>query len=114
MPLRDFEIETLQLLSFLYEQKDYAANRSAIKNNVNASTETIYQAIEVLQKKGLIDEVAMSNMSQEKRIFLTEKGIVAAKKLSEIREIIKAVEKEFRREVPKKTNSGIGLPNSNI
>jgi DNA-binding PadR family transcriptional regulator len=86
------------LLSFLYEQKDYAANRSVIKKNVDVSTETIYQAIEVLQKNGLLDEVAMSNMSQERRIFLTEKGIAAAKKLSEIREIIKAVEKEFRRE----------------
>jgi hypothetical protein len=42
----------------------------------------------------------MSNVSQERRTFLTEKGIVAAKKLSEIREIIKAVEKEFRRVKP--------------
>jgi DNA-binding PadR family transcriptional regulator len=100
MPLQDFEIETIQLLSFLYEQKDYAANRSAIKKNVDASTETIYQVIKVLQKHGLIDEVAMSNVSQERRTFLTEKGIVAAKKLSEIREIIKAVEKELRRAKP--------------
>jgi hypothetical protein len=51
MPLRDFEIETIQLLSFLYEQKDYAASSSAIKKNVDASTETIYQVIKVLQKK---------------------------------------------------------------
>jgi DNA-binding PadR family transcriptional regulator len=97
MSLRDFEIGKLQLLSFLYEQKDYTANRSAIKKNVDASMETIYQAIEVLQKYGLIDEVAVGNVPQERRTFLTEKGIVVAKKLSEIREIIKAVEKEFRR-----------------
>ena len=100
MPLRDFEIGKLQLLSFLYEQKDYTANKSAIKKNVDASMETIYQAIEVLQKYGLIDEVAVGNVPQERRTFLTEKGIVAAKKLSEIREIIKAVEKKFRRAKP--------------
>jgi DNA-binding PadR family transcriptional regulator len=99
MSLRDFEkIGILQLVTFLYGQKNYTANRSAINENVDASTETIYKVIKVLQKYGLIYEVAMGNEPQEKRIFLTQKGIVAAKKLSEINKITLEVQQEFEKQ----------------
>jgi len=99
MLLQDFEkIGILQLLTFLYGQKNYAANRSAINENVDASKETIYKVIKVLQKYGLLYEAVMGNKPQEKRIFLTQKGIVAAKKLSKINEIILEVQREFERQ----------------
>jgi Fe2+ or Zn2+ uptake regulation protein len=99
MSLRDFEkIGILQLVTFLYGQKNCAANMSAINENVDASMETIYKVIKLLQKYGLIYEVAMGNESQEKRIFLTQKGTVAAKKLSKINEITLEVQREFERQ----------------
>ena len=86
------------MVTFLYGQKNYAANISAINENVDASIETIYKVVKVLQKYGLIYEVAMGNGSQEKRIFLTQIGTVAAKKLSKINKIILEVQQEFEKQ----------------
>jgi Fe2+ or Zn2+ uptake regulation protein len=99
MSLPDYEkVGILQLVTFLYGQKNYAANRSAINENVDASMETIYKVVKVLQKYGLIYEAAMGNEPQEKRIFLTQKGIVAAKKLSKINKITLEVQQEFEKQ----------------
>jgi predicted transcriptional regulator len=82
--LREFErAGTLQLLHFLYNAKDYTANRTEIKQHVNTAYETIYIAIETLKKYGLINEVSVGNVPKEIRTTLTEKGIIVAKKINE-------------------------------
>jgi len=55
MTLKDLEkIATLQILAFIYENKE--VNWSALENNINASPGTISSSLEVLGDLGLLEE----------------------------------------------------------
>jgi len=77
----------LQILILL--QKSEKASRTDLRNNINANIRTVYSALEILKKLGLIEEEAMDSFPFTIYIKLTEKGHRVALHLSEIEKILR-------------------------
>jgi len=63
--------------------------RKDLKENVKAVSETIYAALKVLRRLGLVEESVTSSFPKTTEVYLTEKGEIVARRLVEIEEILK-------------------------
>ena len=76
----------------LYLLKNEKANVKKLSANLDVANETVYRAIGLLEKDGLIDEKEEWGKSgrgwKRKNYYLTDKGKKVAEKLREIEEII--------------------------
>ncbi len=91
MSLRDLEkIGVLQILSYLSKMK--SAKRKDLKENVKAVSETIYSALEILRRLGLVEEFVSHSFPKTTEVYLTEKGAIVARRLVEIEDVLKAEE----------------------
>lgn len=89
MSLRRLEkIGALQILAFLYTQEGHQANRTELKSNVDAASETIYTALDTLQELGLVEEKIMGSFPRTVITYLTEKGVALAEKIHEAKLIL--------------------------
>lgn len=81
----------LQILAYLYK-KGEPGKREDLRSNINGVMETIYSALDVLKSLGLIEEEEIGVFPFERRVWLREKGMLVAKKLVEIENILETVE----------------------
>lgn len=89
MSLRRLEkIGALQILDFLYTQEGHQANRTGLKSNVDAASETIYSALDVLRERGVVEEKNMGVVPKIVITSLTEKGVALAEKIHEAKLIL--------------------------
>ncbi len=81
----------LQILVYLYKKQELA-NREDLKSNIKGVMETIYSAIEILKSLDLIEEDEGGVFPFVRRAGLKEKGILVAKRLVEIEDVLKTTE----------------------
>lgn len=81
----------LQILVYLYE-KGEPANREELRGNIKAVMATVYSALEVLKGLDLIEEEEVGAFPFERRVWLREKGMLVARRLAEIENILNTVE----------------------
>jgi len=63
-------------------EEGHQANRTELKSNVDAASETIYSALDALQEKGLVEEKAIGIIPRTIITCLTEKGVAFADKFT--------------------------------
>ena len=80
----------LQILSYLYRNE--SATRTALRKNIKAAMETVYSALGVLKELGLVEESVDDSFAGTKEVYLSEKGMIVAKRLVEIEEILESEE----------------------
>ena len=80
----------LQILSYLHENE--SATRTDLRKNIKAAMETVYSALGVLKELGLVEESVDDSFAGTKEAYLSEKGVIVAKRLVEIEEILKSEE----------------------
>ena len=89
MSLEELEkAAALQILVYL-TRKD-GATRTDLKENVRAAIETIYSALEVLKRLGLIEEEASRNFPFPVIVRLTSLGRRVAEHIAEVERLLKA------------------------
>lgn len=81
----------LQILFYLYTKKE-PAKREELRDNIKGVMETIYSALENLKSFDLIEEEEIGVFPFERRVWLREKGMLIAKRLVEIEDILTTVE----------------------
>ena len=77
----------LQILVYLYRKRE-PSKRKDLRSNINGVMETIYSALEVLKSLDLIEEEEVRVFPFERRVWLREKGMLVAKRLVEIEDIL--------------------------
>lgn len=77
---------TLQILAYLFNKEK--ANRTDLRENLNAVMDTIYRALEKLKSLGLIEEVVSNSFPRTVEVYLTEKGVRVAKRVHEVENIL--------------------------
>jgi len=91
MSLADLEKRAaLQILSYLYRRR--SATRTDLRKNIKAAMETVYSALDVLKDLGLVEESVDDSFAGTKEAYLSERGVIVAKRLVEIEEILKSEE----------------------
>lgn len=91
MSLADLEKRAaLQILAYLYRRR--SASRTDLRRNIKAAMETVYSALDVLKEMGLVEESVDVSFAGTKEAYLSEKGMIVAKRLVEIEEILKSEE----------------------
>jgi DNA-binding transcriptional ArsR family regulator len=91
MSLADLEKRAaLQILSYLHKKE--SATRTDLRKNIKAAMETVYSALGVLKELGLVEESVNDSFAGKKEAYLSEKGVIVAKRLVEIEEILKSEE----------------------
>jgi predicted transcriptional regulator len=81
----------LQILVYLFKEKE-PAKREELRDNIKGVMETIYSALENLRSMDLIEEEEIGVFPFERRVWLRERGMLVAKRLVEIEDILKTVE----------------------
>jgi len=91
MSLADLEKRAaLQILSHLYKRR--SATRTDLRKNIKAAMETVYSALDILKDLGLVEESVNDSFAGTKEAYLSERGVIVAKRLVEIEEILKSEE----------------------
>jgi len=81
----------LQILVYLFKKKE-PVKREELRDNIKGVMETIYSALENLRSMDLIEEEEIGVFPFERRVWLREKGMLIAKRLVEIEDVLKTVE----------------------
>ncbi|MEM3642136.1 MAG: hypothetical protein QXH37_09470 [Candidatus Bathyarchaeia archaeon] len=81
----------LQILVYLFK-KNEPVKREELRANIKGVMETIYSALENLKSMDLIEEEENGVFPFERRVWLREKGMLVAKRLVEIEDLLKTVE----------------------
>lgn len=81
----------LQIMVYLYK-KGEPGKREDLRSNTSGVMETIYSALEVLKSLDLIEEEEVGIFPFERRVWLRKKGMLVAKRLVEIENILETVE----------------------
>jgi len=91
MSLADLEKRAaLQILHYLCKRE--SATRTDLRKNIKAAMETVYSALVVLKELRLVEESVNNTFAGTKVVYLSEKGVIVAKRLVEIEEILKSEE----------------------
>jgi len=81
----------LQILVYLFKKRE-PVKREELRDNIKGVMETIYSALENLRSMDLIEEEEIGVFPFERRVWLREKGMLIAKRLVEIEDVLKTVE----------------------
>ncbi len=89
MPLQDFEKSgALQILVYLYKNKDRKINISELHRNVEAHRETILTAVETLKKNKVAEDSVNHKFPFDHQVWLTTLGTEVASRISAIADAI--------------------------
>ncbi|MGD0071353.1 MAG: hypothetical protein ABSB71_07755 [Candidatus Bathyarchaeia archaeon] len=82
MPFRDLEKQgALQILVYLYDNRDRKINVSELDRNVKATRETILSTLKMLKVNRLIQDEVNKKFPFDHSIWLNQKGVEVATQL---------------------------------